>query len=179
MTPTALCAFFSRADLDECTASTCAEGGDIANTNGTCLDRPAPATGFDCGCLAGYNWDGTACQGDQLGWPGHNKAQVLRQACTQPPACWHCKALKQVWGVFVPCWDRCAPCGRTHTLHCHSLGCTVLCLQRLTAALPTHAWGSTTAPERALTWTLLVTATSAAVMQATHGATVFALVRRS
>jgi hypothetical protein len=34
----------------------------MPNSNGTCVDIPAPATGFACICNAGYWWDGVACQ---------------------------------------------------------------------------------------------------------------------
>lgn len=77
MPPATLCVFFLPADANECGLSSCAVGGTISYTNGTCFDRPAPLTGFDCGCLSGYNWNGTACEGELVtAWMAWHTARL-------------------------------------------------------------------------------------------------------
>jgi hypothetical protein len=49
------------ADVNGCVSSPCSGAAGL-NSNGTCVDVPAPGTGFACLCNAGYWWDGTACQ---------------------------------------------------------------------------------------------------------------------
>lgn len=49
------------ADDDGCAATNPCEG--VAGSNGTCLDEPAPNTGYTCACDAGRLWNGTACAG--------------------------------------------------------------------------------------------------------------------
>jgi hypothetical protein len=33
----------------------------VVNSNETCVDEPAPRTGYKCTCNDGYGWDGKAC----------------------------------------------------------------------------------------------------------------------
>uniref|UniRef100_A0A383WA81 EGF-like domain-containing protein n=1 Tax=Tetradesmus obliquus TaxID=3088 RepID=A0A383WA81_TETOB len=33
----------------------------MLNSSGTCIDVSAPGTGYTCGCLPGFGWDGAAC----------------------------------------------------------------------------------------------------------------------
>lgn len=51
-------------DIDGCQGNPC---DSIANTtSGSCTDRKAPDTGFDCGCTSGFAWQGnqSACVGE-------------------------------------------------------------------------------------------------------------------
>jgi hypothetical protein len=48
-------------DEDGCAAAGGNPCAAMANSTGTCIDLPAPQTGFKCACKAGFGWDGKAC----------------------------------------------------------------------------------------------------------------------
>jgi hypothetical protein len=44
--------------VNGCVGDPCAN---VANSNGTCYDVPAPGTGYKCACSGYFVWDGTRC----------------------------------------------------------------------------------------------------------------------
>jgi hypothetical protein len=57
---TAVLAFTASADANGCIGNTCAQD---PNSNGTCLDMPAPGTGYTCACKNGAPWNNGRCEG--------------------------------------------------------------------------------------------------------------------
>lgn len=57
--------FVAGADIDGCVGheTDCALD---TNSNGTCLDVPAPGIGHTCACLAGKSWEYGKCRGAQV-----------------------------------------------------------------------------------------------------------------
>jgi hypothetical protein len=48
------------ADINGCIGNTCTQD---PNSNGTCLDVPAPGTGYTCACKNGAAWSSGSCVG--------------------------------------------------------------------------------------------------------------------